>query len=1014
MALRSTLSRYKSLSRPSTGGSQSSYFSTLARRSEAAQDDVVDHNYEIGILSASEYLNELSKRTTRTYLTPLQRTNLTQKMEKVKEDYVDAQYQNLYKAGQVTDRQMYEYEKGKLDKMSAATGAAYQNQAAKVQGLLDKAEKSERKEYRQNELLRISKLPEDTSQKIAAKVAVYKNLWDQAIADGDEGEARALETNYNNYSVAASKAEITDQINEANRLVAKTGQNIPYNLDGSQQVPVSGESPMTTGGGMDQGVSVASGSPGASAGTGIVDDGGILNNIQERYNDALTRDANIKQDLQGLGVRRGALVKAKEMAKAKGLVDMVGQIDAQIVAIDNASADLKDRQAGNKENLKEIQLAYKEAQQGLAYKSRYGELQNDENTLLDAEQNLDIELQTGKLTKEQYLQERRDNIRDKAELYGKFANLYGEFDKTNPAADATRKAQREELKNLREVQDMIVNPGRLELVEGGDGNVKLTDVYNQKVSRTFETDYVKDGNVFRRIYIPDGVDESGNPLFLNSAIKRGFAVYNDEDDAMAPFVIKRDEKGNMIQVQVSVVDGKPMFREEKRALEKEGSVVKTNTGYTIKKPVEGAGGVEKTFDAARQVAKKIMSTAAEAGKAVGQGVGNLSPAYRQATGKTPYQYNTIDLSKFTQGAKSTIKQLLDRLKNVNLPIPVGLEDRGGGVSTFKTKDFNIGKSPWETFGVTNMIGNIFNKAKEVGSKTIQSFMPQPVQAAEGDLAMARQGGTSKISGGIGAIIDRIAERYAPGDNEFKKIMHAIALAESGGRPDAIGDRGVSIGLYQNNMAGGRGRGHTKVNLMNPEYNTDLAARELIRYYKQGVQKGFSGAKLTAYVSRYGQRPAAGNERYAAAKYGQYVFGGEVVKPTPMPTPDYTYDGVIEKPKEEKRSWYDPRNLIPKVGAQEPSGQIVQQKTQQPSAVRSLQPTFAQQPKFSQPVSVQMPKVAAPSAQMKFTPPSLPSYNPIQTFKTNVQKAASAVRQAPKVAGNVVNTVKNVLGKLKFW
>jgi len=120
------------------------------------------------------------------------------------------------------------------------------------------------------------------------------------------------------------------------------------------------------------------------------------------------------------------------------------------------------------------------------------------------------------------------------------------------------------------------------------------------------------------------------------------------------------------------------------------------------------------------------------------------------------------------------------------------------------------------------------------------------------------------------IIDNAAEKYAPGDSEFKKVLQAIALAESGGNANAVGDNGNSIGLFQNNMAGGRGAGYTKAQLLDPTFNADIAASDLYKYYRDARGQGLSGANLVAYVSKNGQRPAAGLEWNAAKNYGKTV------------------------------------------------------------------------------------------------------------------------------------------------
>lgn len=123
---------------------------------------------------------------------------------------------------------------------------------------------------------------------------------------------------------------------------------------------------------------------------------------------------------------------------------------------------------------------------------------------------------------------------------------------------------------------------------------------------------------------------------------------------------------------------------------------------------------------------------------------------------------------------------------------------------------------------------------------------------------------------VSELLDQYAEKYQPGDAEFRKIIHAIALAESGGRADAIGDNGDSIGVFQANMAGGRGAGYTKEQLFDPEFNIKIAMPEFLTAYSLGRNMGLRGRDLVAYVSRTAQRPEAGLEWRAADNYGRFV------------------------------------------------------------------------------------------------------------------------------------------------
>jgi len=88
-------------------------------------------------------------------------------------------------------------------------------------------------------------------------------------------------------------------------------------------------------------------------------------------------------------------------------------------------------------------------------------------------------------------------------------------------------------------------------------------------------------------------------------------------------------------------------------------------------------------------------------------------------------------------------------------------------------------------------------------------------------------------------IQRLGGSYAP-------ILLATALVESGGRLDAVGDGGMSIGPYQMHSRG-RGYGVPPAKRMDPVFSTTSALAE----FKRFAAKGLSGPEL-AYAA---QRPA---------------------------------------------------------------------------------------------------------------------------------------------------------------
>src|SRR3990167_10388442 len=154
MALKDLLSRFRSISRPSLLGN--STYSSIAKKTQAAEDAIVDNQYAAGDLSSEYYLSQLKTRLSRGGLTPLQQVALNKKIGDVQVAVNDAIMSNNYAGGKITTKDMYDYEKQKLDDMTEPTSTAYIQQQQKVQGLQDKIEKESRTQFRIAENLRIS------------------------------------------------------------------------------------------------------------------------------------------------------------------------------------------------------------------------------------------------------------------------------------------------------------------------------------------------------------------------------------------------------------------------------------------------------------------------------------------------------------------------------------------------------------------------------------------------------------------------------------------------------------------------------------------------------------------------------------------------------------------------------------------------------------------------------------------------------------------------------------------
>jgi len=82
------------------------------------------------------------------------------------------------------------------------------------------------------------------------------------------------------------------------------------------------------------------------------------------------------------------------------------------------------------------------------------------------------------------------------------------------------------------------------------------------------------------------------------------------------------------------------------------------------------------------------------------------------------------------------------------------------------------------------------------------------------------------------------------------VWGPIMQTESKGDPGAYVKTPVeeSVGLFQLNLMGGLGAGHTVENLKNPQINATLAAEAMAPAYTKGVAQGLTGFGLTQYVA----------------------------------------------------------------------------------------------------------------------------------------------------------------------
>jgi hypothetical protein len=103
--------------------------------------------------------------------------------------------------------------------------------------------------------------------------------------------------------------------------------------------------------------------------------------------------------------------------------------------------------------------------------------------------------------------------------------------------------------------------------------------------------------------------------------------------------------------------------------------------------------------------------------------------------------------------------------------------------------------------------------------------------------------------------DSLLNRLGQKHNVPPMFLKAVMLIESGGRPDAVGDNGHSVGLFQlHDMGYGHGMGDAR---FDPEANAERAARGLAEAWHAGERAGFSGEYALRAAYDYSFNPGGG-------------------------------------------------------------------------------------------------------------------------------------------------------------
>lgn len=101
------------------------------------------------------------------------------------------------------------------------------------------------------------------------------------------------------------------------------------------------------------------------------------------------------------------------------------------------------------------------------------------------------------------------------------------------------------------------------------------------------------------------------------------------------------------------------------------------------------------------------------------------------------------------------------------------------------------------------------------------------------------------------MLNRLGAKY----NVPPLFLKAVMLSESGGRPDAVGDSGHSVGLFQLHDQGyGHGMGDAR---FDPETNAERATKGLAEAWHAGERAGYRGEFAVRAAYNYSFNPGGG-------------------------------------------------------------------------------------------------------------------------------------------------------------
>ena len=170
----------------------------------------------------------------------------------------------------------------------------------------------------------------------------------------------------------------------------------------------------------------------------------------------------------------------------------------------------------------------------------------------------------------------------------------------------------------------------------------------------------------------------------------------------------------------------------------------------------------------------------------------------------------------------------------------GLPVSGAGSSFSSVTAFQLPGTAAVRTNSSNSAANL-GQAGRISAAASGTFTPHT----------AVQSSTSVDPNQWDAMLNKLGAKY----NVPPLFLKSVMLSESGGRPDAVGDQGHSVGLFQLNDNGyGAGMGDSRYD---PETNADRAAQGLAHAWHAGQNAGYAGEYAVRAAYDYSFNPGGG-------------------------------------------------------------------------------------------------------------------------------------------------------------